>query len=745
MNSTVNSSQSGTCALTPRTLWIDSDPIETVAEDPFLSILQNLPLLDLVNCSLVSKKWKKLSEDDRLWFLYAQVFTKLEGTDLQSKDISVKLAVKAHFVELFHEFIEWEGDIKFSDYVKKTLSSSTQKVLFAIAKLTAPILPHEVSANIKAFNLQPLSNRIEIGKLAVSKVASLWRYLPNYEIAPSTPQEKELYKDLLDYIFLRNVLELKTFSIKNLRRVFEPYLEVYKPGDISACSCNLDLYESSYIEICTIKDSLQSCIEITQNNFNMQREDLAWLQEILSTKANPISQESILEWFMTIASICSMDLQLKDYFKIHQAMLRKIADHYPNLHESLAKEWISVPYFNNKEGWAKLNKAAEGCMQAEMAAITLANFPKKGEKAYLNAIQSWKDEPYFKAQNTWTSLLDILIRLRQSSIGDDQKVALVAMLHTLPLKARLMGVKLMEDLLIFHGEAYLRVSGDLNALECAVEKVFQKKFNVHISNFSVNYQKTLSQWRNKEALMTYADKLRKLQDEDKKLALQLFSKLLTEILSGTYIQNRYDTTHNPHLAEIEGNHPQIFHKWQQSIKLEEAEIQLAAPGKNYQVIDTDDPNHILLMGTEVKNSAMDIFSGAKMKKSLLAYWLDGKHRLSLVCNAQGHILARILLRILIDKHGQPVLYQEGIFVADDSPDYFDLLNKLTVKKAVSMGIPLAIDMPNSNLEEGLKPSQLYELHAKAKPVPFEYVSALGGIQRDPYIISDTQLLYQPNS
>lgn len=155
----------------------------------------------------------------------------------------------------------------------------------------------------------------------------------------------------------------------------------------------------------------------------------------------------------------------------------------------------------------------------------------------------------------------------------------------------------------------------------------------------------------------------------------------------------------------------------------------------YKVIDSDDPNHFLLMGTEVLNSCQKVHGSASLNVGLLGFALDGKHRLALVCDPSGKILARSVLRLLLDAKGNPVLFQERVYVADPSPAYPNLLRKLAIKKAAMLGVPLLVS-PSDFEKEQAEPYAHF-IEAKDKPVPFEYVDALRGIQRGPYMISNT--------
>ena len=154
--------------------------------------------------------------------------------------------------------------------------------------------------------------------------------------------------------------------------------------------------------------------------------------------------------------------------------------------------------------------------------------------------------------------------------------------------------------------------------------------------------------------------------------------------------------------------------------------------EGYKVIDTDDPNHFLLMGTEVLNSCQDVKGSASLNVGLLGYALDGKHRLALVCDPESNILARSVLRLLHDAEGKPVIFQERMYVADANPTYPQLLRQMAVKKVGRSGVPLVVS-PTDFEKEHAEKYPLY-IQAKAKPVPFEYVDALGGLESGPYAI-----------
>ena len=158
-----------------------------------------------------------------------------------------------------------------------------------------------------------------------------------------------------------------------------------------------------------------------------------------------------------------------------------------------------------------------------------------------------------------------------------------------------------------------------------------------------------------------------------------------------------------------------------------------------QVIDSDDPNHFLLMGTEVLNSCMNVNSYEGYNRCILSYAMDGKHRLGLVCNSEGQILARSVFRLLIDYNGKPVLFQEKVYVADSALNYRQLLRKLAVKKAADMGIPLVFKEYSSAESTVSYPGTL---HAQDLLIPFEYVDANSTTETSSYVIGNVFQLKQ---
>ncbi len=238
-----------------------------------------------------------------------------------------------------------------------------------------------------------------------------------------------------------------------------------------------------------------------------------------------------------------------------------------------------------------------------------------------------------------------------------------------------------------------------------------------------------------ETLKTLSGRKPVAEDLEKQKALLLEKQLLV------FFDNAHDKDMEEKLIQIKSLVPknsQFYRDMDDALKSIKSSTQRKA--WDHQVFDSDHPNHFLLMGTEVLYSCQHVQAKSTNNVCLLGYFLDGKHRLGLVCDAQGKILARSVFRLMIDSEGQPVLFQEKIYLAEGAQRYEIFLRLLALKKARAMGIPLVA----SKHDEGTlaKPYNRTAC-AKQKPVPFEYVDALNGRQEGEYVIRDLLLIDKP--
>lgn len=146
----------------------------------------------------------------------------------------------------------------------------------------------------------------------------------------------------------------------------------------------------------------------------------------------------------------------------------------------------------------------------------------------------------------------------------------------------------------------------------------------------------------------------------------------------------------------------------------------------WSAVDTDNPEDMLLCGTEVVGSCQATDGSAGFNKCLLSYLLDGKNRMIAIKDENGKIMARSIFRLLWDeKEKTPVLFLERIYTAVGAPTNITIgLEKMALRRSEALGIPLAsLENPYHN--------PLISLGSKA---PFEYVDAGGGMTNGQYTI-----------
>lgn len=142
---------------------------------------------------------------------------------------------------------------------------------------------------------------------------------------------------------------------------------------------------------------------------------------------------------------------------------------------------------------------------------------------------------------------------------------------------------------------------------------------------------------------------------------------------------------------------------------------------NIRVEDTDEPINLLLFTTEGGNdSCLSIDWYIEKNKCLLAYMMDGKNRALVVQDTQDVILARCVIRLMLDNKGNAYLLREKFYPFNTPvPEhYIKGLNAMAEQKAAQLGIPLVCMDGNG--------AECPTLIAGKSPVPYEYCDAADG-------------------
>ena len=135
---------------------------------------------------------------------------------------------------------------------------------------------------------------------------------------------------------------------------------------------------------------------------------------------------------------------------------------------------------------------------------------------------------------------------------------------------------------------------------------------------------------------------------------------------------------------------------------------------------------LFLLGTEVEGSCQNVRYEGDLNACLMGYVMDGKNKVAEIKNKQGKIMARCILRLLINKDtNKPVLLREKMYAAtgvDES--IINEIDERCIDYAKWLGTSLVCD---DILNEDAKEKFNGVLEAKPGQAPFEYVDSIRGV------------------
>ena len=236
-----------------------------------------------------------------------------------------------------------------------------------------------------------------------------------------------------------------------------------------------------------------------------------------------------------------------------------------------------------------------------------------------------------------------------------------------------------------------------------------------IPDFSRKLQMTFGSSRNPNALFTYLRSIEQLPDEEREHTLRMLGNYMQAVLNDQFPAVRYQHENDPHLQQVFAD-AMIKSAWMER----EDPVMVG----NYQISISDDFIDLLLIGTEVQGSCLNINLDPHNNKCLVFIMMHGGILPIVAKDAQGKIAARSLLRLGWDKkNGKPLILQERIYSNVHDPNLVQKINEIALKKAQKMGIPLlAKREPGS--QGGMYPGSFSYLGGD---FPYVYSDAAGGV------------------
>jgi hypothetical protein len=242
-----------------------------------------------------------------------------------------------------------------------------------------------------------------------------------------------------------------------------------------------------------------------------------------------------------------------------------------------------------------------------------------------------------------------------------------------------------------------------NRVEEASNAAIQATFPIEgrIEDPASRVHDTFGSSHNPTAIWQYVAKMKQLNDPRVMECLSLF---IHSVLDNTFPEVRYDVALNPHLKQL--SH-EILVQWRQPL--------VEVTTGDFRIIDTDEPNHILLCGSDVADSCQRVDGDPKLNKGLLGYLMNGQTRLLAVVDKKGRIVARCMIRLLFDDQGNPALFQENLY---GDRKYTGRIEECAKAKARAMNLPLMVLAP-----WGVLPTLLRSIGGRS---PYEFSDGAAG-------------------
>jgi hypothetical protein len=117
----------------------------------------------------------------------------------------------------------------------------------------------------------------------------------------------------------------------------------------------------------------------------------------------------------------------------------------------------------------------------------------------------------------------------------------------------------------------------------------------------------------------------------------------------------------------------------------------------------------------VKLALKAVDGDPKLNKGLLGYLMNGQTRLLAVVDKKGLIVARCMIRLLMDEQKNPVLFMEKLY---GDANYKESIEEFARAKAKDMGLPL---MTGSIMNSNMRLKSLGGL------APYEYSDGAAGV------------------
>lgn len=498
--------------------------------------------------------------------------------------------------------------------------------------------------------------------------------------------------------------------------------------------------------------------ELLVKNFGQAAENLWPLIQDASKMTDPLVRKEKMEWVLKLLMSLRGIKIPEEEISANYVLLSSLYNHRnPETREEITKIFLSLYDKGNEEFlevWKTIRTKLKSEINTEKKKVWM--IPGLLLVPYLTKDQPTQDETYKAFMKSKSDMFDgkKLDALAQALLTLKDKMEMKNAKNWLQLS---LGAKSKEErmkqaifLTTICNMGMGKLVENLDSFEKAREQMkisFIQSFDLQsINDLDKKYNDTLETLRNPSALLTYQSTLFKGLSKIEYNGLHpLLSQFVKGIIEGTYPHIRYQSSE--HLTTVFKGHRKLFSEWKKGEKIKAKDLYQAAPNAKerynpeWEVIDTDNAEDMLLMGTEVQKSCQKITYEASKSKCLINYIMDGKNRLIAVKDSDGRLIGRCVIRILWDPVAKKsVVFRETLYVNNNNPNVVALIQAMCIRRAEAFGQTL-VTTDLIHPEVGIRyPSELKSLSMRSS----EYVDALQGIQDFPYAIQGAKVIYCPD-
>ena len=224
-----------------------------------------------------------------------------------------------------------------------------QQALIEIAKLAAQKSGVGISMCIENYGLDASTLKgqhalIEIAKLAAQQdLFGTLKHLHAYHLEKVSGEGKRQLEDFSNFIFICLVKQFTPFSYSAYKDNFKVYVDQLNGNGSESNHVNLALFDSPLAKLKAHdrEGALKDCIQLGTLLFEMDPKDLQWVQNSFSKGDKEAIQAEFLEWWMSLASLCSSREDLKRLFREKPSVFERMSSLPPDLRTTLTREVIA--------------------------------------------------------------------------------------------------------------------------------------------------------------------------------------------------------------------------------------------------------------------------------------------------------------------------------------------------------------------------------------------------------------------